>query len=204
MELLLDKYSREFLENKGAEYAGMVKEFRDNCMPVYEGDENSDKNAKAWSAYELARSGVEQWLRAVLLVDLAVFRHNEARAVLYLPDRNMKLSATSNNDKDIGFGLLPPDGYRDQMLYTPIGQIDYFTYMAITQVENNPVDILYRHLSASLRYMHNVLSMPEHDRPYELLHKELLVCHNIQDPLEIYKLDGALSNVDSFLDKKPA
>lgn len=89
------------------------------------------------------------------------------------------------------------------MLYTPIGRMDYFTYMAITQIENNPVAVLYRHLSASLKYMHGVLSLPPHDRPYELLNAELLESYNIHDSLRIHRMDSILSNVELFLDKKP-
>ncbi|MBO5031680.1 MAG: hypothetical protein J6D08_07315 [Lachnospiraceae bacterium] len=188
-----------YLITLGAETASTVKELTDGTvLAVYEGTPSAENNARVMENYEKALEACRVWLRAVLGVE-AIDNHKadiSAEVTLFLPDRLLEASIYTS---ELPFGG-ENKSIHTEKLTTPIGIMDYFTYRAILEVPNNPVQLLYRYFQDLIHQMHNITSMPFHcDGQDDLLNKYIVEDEGISDVLGVHQYDSLWYNIDEFL-----
>ncbi|MBQ8198946.1 MAG: hypothetical protein IJZ76_05930 [Lachnospiraceae bacterium] len=198
----------DYLKALGQETASVVKEqFTEGSnLGVYEGDDTpSLKNdAEFLAGYMKAIDVTKTWLRAVLAAEVVGDAREDTEAIvkLILPDRELEESIYVYTD-------MPPikEGeYCDmpEMLQTPIGEMDWFTYRMIVDVPVNPVKELYCYFADLIHQMHNIIIMPNHrDGDDNLLSEEILEEEGIIDVLGVHSFDAMWYSLrdDFFTDK---
>lgn len=186
----------------GSETADIVKEFTDgDALAVYEGSPNVENDTRAKEKYENAVNACRIWLKAVLAMEV-IENHKAdiiAESALFLPDRLLEVSIYSS-EQPFG-GLNNSDAV--EILNTPIGRIDYFTYRAILDVPSNPVKVLYQYFQDLIHQMHNITTMPLHcDGHDDLLNKYIVEDEGIVDVLGVHRYDTLWYDVEEFLNDK--
>lgn len=188
----------DYLVQLGAETADTVKKLTEkDGVAAYEGLPDAENDARVWENYKKAVEACRIWMQAVLAVEAAEDKRSDisAEAALFLPDRLLEVSISTTG--------LPFDGASNadtaELLITPIGRMNYFTYRAILDVPDNPVKVLYRYFQDMLHYMHIVLTMPIHaDGQDDLLNKSILKYEGIVDVLGVHRYDSLWYNVEEF------
>lgn len=185
----------------GLETVNTVREFTDGTsLAVYEGKTDERNDAKLRESYEKALDAVKVWLRAVLAAEVSDSRADiSVEAQLLLPDRTLEVGLYPSEPPFYGSAHTP----QREMLHTPIGRIDHFTYRAIIAHPENPVQVLYRFFQNLIHQIHNIAVMPLHcDGQDDLLNKCMVADEGIVDVLGIYQYDALWYAVeDFFVDK---
>ena len=198
----LNQSLRAYLIELGADTAAVVRQFTDgSAIAVYEHPQNLDNDRRVMESYERAIEACRTWLRGVLAVEFMEGADSIAsvECALSLPDR---LLGVSLRDGEPPFGGEDDIHYRE-MLVTPIAsRIDYFTYRAIIEIRENPVQLLYRYFRDLIHQMHHIIELPPFNEADRLLNRSLLADLGIVDVLGISRYDCFWYDVDRFLDDR--
>lgn len=190
-----------FIREEAARYSLTVLEFTEGqSLAVYTDGYDASNDISLMSLYTAAVDACEKWLRLVVIAEL-LEQQKKANAFvsLQLPNRKLNLEASTNNSR---VDVFEAQSNVDKM-YTPIGEMSVFAYLAITQIKNNPVMLLYNFFGDSIEQIHNILAMPIYeeqggDGPLDEYRMEDL---GIQDPLGLYRFDYLWSGVRHFFEE---
>ncbi len=186
-----------------------VEKFVKNELLIYEGEKEDELDAAIMGDYAAAVADVERWLRSVLAREMVEGGYDEVGVSLTLPLETLTVTMRSESDAFLAENV--PATYfpkactagkgKPEMFLTPIGDMDFYTYKAVTEEEGNPVKLLYRHMGFMMLNAHVMLSMPLHDSlPLGLRSGELMREHNLQDVLNLHNMDLLLHGIVDFLD----
>lgn len=188
---------KKYLADKAEEYCKVVADFTHE-LAVYEDVEAKVAiDDKVWETYDKALDAVEEWLKLVLHAEL-MDSHDTISAVsvnLRLPSREICVSIAEDS-ANIPLGCNYGTYYEPEVLETPIGTMDYYTYRCLLDLPQNPVRMLYEHLNLCDRNLHNILTM--YDMDEKVLCSDILEGCGVQDPLRIHAMDSLLNGVDHF------
>lgn len=197
----LNQSLRAYLIELGADTAAVVRQFTDgSAIAVYEQPQNLDNDRRVMESYERAIEACRTWLRAVLAVEFMEGAESvtSTECAITLPDR---LLGVSLRDGEPPFGGEDDIHYRE-MLTTPIGRLDYFTYQCIIGIKENPVQLLYRYFQDLIHQIHAIVSLPPHNEADGLLHSSLVADLGIIDLIGVSRYDSFFYDVDRFLDDR--
>lgn len=109
------------------------------------------------------------------------------------------MEASTNNSR---VDVFEAQSNADKM-YTPIGEMSVFAYLAITQIKNNPVMLMYNFFGDCIEQIHNILAMPiyEEQGGDGLLDEYRMEDLGIQDPLGLHRFDYLWSGVRHFFEE---
>ena len=178
-----------------------IKEFRDKCYPFFYYDEPSvEKDEEIRRYYRRALEDVEGYLTALLWKELEEDGCTGAGVSLLLPLGGMHIHVGGGMDSVMED--MPPVEERKEpdIMYTPIGRLDFFTYRAVIRDKDNPVKMLYGCLGDFLWVVHGKLAlMPDGLRGIlnggRLRKDEGFV---INDPLNLHRYDSLWQGLDEF------
>ena len=167
-------------------------------LAVYEGAPDAETYAGLMEGYEEALAAARVWLWAVLAAEVIDSRADvSVEAQLLLPDRTLEVGLHTSEQPFYGSISNP----QREMLITPIGRIDYFTYKTIIEYPENPIQVLYRFFQKLIHQIHNIAVMPLHcDGHDDLLNKRMVTDEGIVDVLGVYKFDSSCYDVNKFFE----
>lgn len=191
----------DFVREEAARYSLTVLEFTEGqSLAVYTDSCDANNDISLMSLYTAAVDACEKWLRLVTIAEL-LEQQKKANAFvsLQLPSRRLNVEASTNNSRG---DVFEAQSNADKM-YTPIGEMSTFAYLAITQIKNNPVMLLYNFFGDCIEQIHNILAMPIYDEQGGdgLIDEYRLEDVGIQDPLGLHKFDYLWSGVRHFFEE---
>lgn len=198
-----DKRMEDILGDEAVKYSEVVKKFTEgDALAVYESPcRDMDNDIKVRGLFDEAVEACGKWLRQVVTAD--IFDHTKkkiARVSLVVPDGSITINANVNYGVSDMFGA-----EENEVLHTPLGEMDYFTRLAIRTVPANPVKLLYTYFSDCINQMHHILCMPvkaEECGGDDFLDEVRLSLADIQDPLGLHRYDSLWSaGVDEFFNQ---
>lgn len=201
-QFMWDIRMENILKDEAVKCSEVVKEFTESdVLAVYESEcRDMDNDIKVRALFDAAVEACGKWLRQVVTADIFDHtKHNTARVSLIVPDGSITVNADASTNYEVNdiFGT-----ERNEVLYTPLGEMDYFTRLAILTVPDNPVQLLYTYLSDCIKYIHHVLCMPIKEEECGgdgFLDEVRLSLGSIQDPLGLHRYDSLWSSgVDEF------
>ena len=123
----------DFVREEAARYSLTVLEFTEGqSLAVYTDGCDANNDVSLMSLYTVAVDACEKWLRLVTIAEL-LEQQKKANAFvsLQLPNRRLNVEASTNNSRvDVFEAQLNAD-----KMYTPIGEMSTFAYLAITQIK---------------------------------------------------------------------
>ncbi len=188
---------KKHLADKAEEACSVVADFTHELAVYEDVQPKAAIDDKVWNAYDKALCAVEDWLKLILHVEL-MESHNSITAVnvnLRLPSREISIhiaETATNIPLGCDFGM----HFEPEVLETPLGTMDYYTYRCLMDFPKNPVRMLYEHLSSCNSNLHHILTMYGMDE--KVLCSDILEGCGVQDPLGIHVLDSLLSGVVHF------
>lgn len=114
-----------------------VEEFIKKAMPIYQGMANEQRDKRCMELYLKALDEVKSWLSWVIHRDMEVNYYMSVYVKLNLPLGGIYLKVGHREDDH-------------SYLHSPIGDMDYVTYLAIVRESDNPVILLYKYLSSQV------------------------------------------------------
>lgn len=189
-----------YLSFQGTKLSSIVKNFTDKAVTaVYEEySPMPEQDARILALYGEAVEACRKWLKAVLASE--VMRNTDecgvyAQAVLQLPDRQLKVAVS-----DVDVENQSISGARHfELIKTPIGDIDYYTYNTILSMPDNPIQTLYRCFGKLLHQIHELCTLSVFDKTQDcVLNEDFLKEHMVRDVLNIYKFDTMWCKIDNF------
>lgn len=170
--------------------AGNVEEFINSAILWY--DEPSpvaDVDGHCRLLYDRAAGEVREWVRRVLLGELAHSGYSEAYVRLYLPLGDVEVKVVCGDMGGDSTVTAP------ELFHMPIGVMDYETYEAILYEEGNPVKLLYEFFS---RIIH-VLRITAPPSPHLLMQGDCLEAEGFRDILGLHRFEAVLYDLEGFL-----
>lgn len=152
--------------------------------------------------YTQAVAEVRDWLQSVLCREMSEEGYSSVSVSLELPLEtvNVKLNCESVADpiERPTYGYYPLERLHKEppeLLHTPAGRMDRYTYKAIREEEDNPAAMFLCHLSRLVNHLHMLAGSEE------MLDRDMLQTKGIEDVLQLYRLDMLLKDMDRFLMK---
>lgn len=161
-------------------------------LAVYQGQPNPENDSKVWEMYEDAVEECRVWLRSVLAAE--VFEQQEDNMIevsLLLPDRVLEVEMLTSDS-----------AVQSELLVTPLGEMTYYTYQALLQISQNPVQMLYRYFGKLIRQLHEYTKERSHCGGNDILHKYTVDDEDIVDVLGIHRFDAVWGRIDEFFGSK--
>ncbi|MCM1217806.1 MAG: hypothetical protein NC548_25220 [Lachnospiraceae bacterium] len=172
--------------------------------PIYLADDpiaEEDEEIKKY--YRLALEEVRDYLTSVLEKEVEEKGYAGAEVSLLLPLGNMDIRV--GEPSGVSEGGQPIEGSNvPDIIYTPIGKMDTYTYTAIITDEENPVRILYDYCFGNFyRSVHGTLEgQPWYKEGYLSFEVLKYYCSiKFNDPLNLYKFDSLWHDLDKFFSR---
>lgn len=178
------------------------REFAD-CMDfVHVGQRDQPEVEKLLYLYSGAVSDVRCWLQSVLCREMSERGYSSVSVSLELPLETLSVKLECEGVADPierpTYGYYPLERLHKEppeLLHTPAGRMDRYTYRAIREEEENPAAMFLCHLSRLVNHLHMLAGSGE------MLDRDMLQTKGIEDVLQLYRLDMLLKDMDRFLMK---
>lgn len=195
---------RSIILSETAKLAEPVRDFIKNNKPVYvtgSSDEACDRELRG--AYKKATKAVDDWMELLVRMDAVESGAASINASLTMPDGDHKYFSNVCRSVPDTVEPLPFEFDSENDVYgffTPIGQMDYFIYRCIVDIDGNPVMLFYKYLKSQIDGIRKIIVSDPDNYEDDIITSAILEMCGIQDPLGIHRLDACLTHIEEFFD----
>lgn len=145
---------QRILNAKTSDLVAIVRDFTENCVPVYDTGVDEDNEERCLDAYIKAVWAIDRWMNMIVAMDSIQHGGGDVSVSLKFPDgiHLYSCNTTRLSGVDTHEEALPT-------FETPIGEMDYMVYRCIVDNEDNPVMLFYKALQKHIHRMHILIML---------------------------------------------